>query len=353
MAGSLADLADLVGGRLIGDGSTSIQDAEVIAAAGPADITLADGPEHAEALGQSSAAAAVVSDPAELGEKPGIVVGDVHAAFGKIVSHLRPSIACHSRGVSPEACVNPSADLAEDVVVHSGASIGAGVKIGPGSTIHSGVRIAAGCVIGEGVSVFPNAVLYENTQVGDHSILHAGVVLGAYGFGYRSDDHGHELSQQLGYVRIGSDVEIGANATIDRGTYGATSIGDGTKIDNLVQIGHNCRIGRHNLICSQVGIAGSTSTGDFVVMAGQVGVRDHVHIGAGAVLSAMAGVPNDVPAGEVMLGAPATPIRDQKLQMAAVAKLPEMRKQFRQMQRQLAALQEELADRGGSEEKAA
>ncbi|MEM9352584.1 MAG: UDP-3-O-(3-hydroxymyristoyl)glucosamine N-acyltransferase [Planctomycetota bacterium] len=353
MAGSLADLADLVGGRLIGDGSTRIEDAEVIAAAGRADITLADGPEHAEALSRSTAAAAVVSDDAELGDKPGIVVDDVHDAFGKIVAQLRPSLSLPARGVSPEACVNPSADFAEDVVVYSGASIGAGVRIGPGATIHAGARIAAGCVIGEGVTVFPNAVLYENTQVGDRSIIHAGVVIGGYGFGYRSDDRGHELSQQLGYVRIGRDVEIGANATIDRGTYGATSIGDGTKIDNLVQIGHNCRIGRHNLICSQVGIAGSTSTGDFVVMAGQVGVRDHVHIGDRAVLSAMAGVPNDVAAGEVMLGAPATPIRDQKLQMAAVAKLPEMRKQFRRMQRQWDALQQQLAGEGGSEDKAA
>jgi UDP-3-O-[3-hydroxymyristoyl] glucosamine N-acyltransferase len=149
----------------------------------------------------------------------------------------------------------------------------------------------------------------------------------------------HVLSAQLGYVRIGSDVEIGAGTTIDRGTYGATSIGDGTKIDNQVQIAHNCRIGKHNLICAQVGIAGSTSTGDYVVMGGQAGLRDHVHIGTGARLSAMAGITNNVPDGVVMLGIPATPEREQKLKLAAVAKLPEMRQEFKAMRRAVADLQ--------------
>jgi UDP-3-O-[3-hydroxymyristoyl] glucosamine N-acyltransferase len=144
-------------------------------------------------------------------------------------------------------------------------------------------------------------------------------------------------------VRIGCDVEIGACTTIDRGTYGATSIGDGTKIDNLVQIAHNCRIGRHNLICSQVGIAGSTTLGDYVVIGGQAGVRDHVHIGSRAMLSAMAGITNDVPDGAVMLGIPATPEREQKLKLAALAKLPEMRQEFKALRRAVAALEKSLA----------
>jgi UDP-3-O-[3-hydroxymyristoyl] glucosamine N-acyltransferase len=197
----------------------------------------------------------------------------------------------------------------------------------------------AGCILGENVTMFPNSVAYEDTRIGDRSIIHAGAVLGCYGFGYREHEGRHELSAQLGNVELGADVEIGACATVDRGTYGPTSVGDGTKIDNLVQIAHNCQIGKHNLICSQVGIAGSTSTGDRVVMAGQVGVRDHVHIGAGAVLCSKAGVSNHVDDGEVMLGQPATPLRRQKLQMAAIAKLPEMRREFRQLQQQLAQLQ--------------
>ena len=187
--------------------------------------------------------------------------------------------------------------------MHPGATIGDDVEIGSGSTIHPGTRVLAGCKLAERVTLFPNVVLYENTQVGAGTIIHSGAVIGSHGFGYRQDAGRHEPSAQLGHVEIGAGVEIGACTTIDRGTYGPTKIGDGTKIDNLVMIAHNCRIGRHNMICSQVGIAGSTSTGDYVIMAGQVGVRDHVHIGTGAVLAAMAGITNDVPAGARMLGA--------------------------------------------------
>jgi UDP-3-O-[3-hydroxymyristoyl] glucosamine N-acyltransferase len=196
----------------------------------------------------------------------------------------------------------------------------------------------SGSQIGEQVTIFPNTVLYENTVVGSRSIIHANVVLGAYGFGYGFSGGKHVLSAQLGNVIVESDVEIGAGTTIDRGTYGPTFIGEGTKIDNLVMVAHNCRIGRHNMLCSQVGIAGSTTTGDYVVMAGQVGVRDHVHIGHRAVLGAMAGVTNDVPEGSRMIGIPATPERDQKIKQAAFSKLPEMRRQLKQLQRTVDAL---------------
>jgi UDP-3-O-[3-hydroxymyristoyl] glucosamine N-acyltransferase len=154
-------------------------------------------------------------------------------------------------------------------------------------------------------------------------------VIGAYGFGYKLADGRHARTAQLGYVEIGDDVEIGANTTIDRGTYRATVIGEGTKIDNQVMIAHNCRIGRHNMICSQVGVAGSTTTGDYVVMAGQVGVRDHVRIGEGAVLGAKAGVSADVPAHTHVFGCPAIPEREQKIQFAAISKLPDMRRQLK------------------------
>ena len=196
----------------------------------------------------------------------------------------------------------------------------------------------AGSQIGQDVTIFPNAVLYENTIVGPRCVIHANAVLGAYGFGYGFADGRHVLSAQLGNVVLEADVEIGAGSTIDRGTYGPTTIGEGTKIDDLVMVAHNCRIGRHNMLCSQVGIAGSTTTGDYVVMAGQVGVRDHVHIGNRAVLGAMAGVTNDVPEGARMIGIPATPERDQKIKQAAFSKLPEMRRQLKKLQRLAAQL---------------
>ena len=223
------------------------------------------------------------------------------------------------------------------------ATIGDDVKIGDGSTIHSGVHIMAGSEIGENVTIFPGAVLYENTVVGARSIIHAAVVLGAYGFGYDQVEGRHCLTAQLGNVIIGADVEIGAGTTIDRGTYGPTVIGDGTKIDDQVMVAHNCRIGRHNMLCSQVGIAGSSTTGDYVVLAGQVGVRDHVHIGSGTIVGAKGGIINDVPDGSRYIGIPATPEREQKVRLAAVSKLPEMRHQLKALQRTVDKLVEQIA----------
>ena len=167
-------------------------------------------------------------------------------------------------------------------------------------------------------------------------------MLGAYGFGYCSENGRHQLSAQLGNVILEADVEVGAGTTIDRGTYGPTIIGEGTKIDNLVMVAHNCRIGRHNMLCAQVGIAGSTSTGDYVVMAGQAGVRDHVHIGSRAMLGAKAGVMSDVPDDARVVGIPATPEREQMVKQAVLSKLPEMRRQLKRLQHmveQMAELQ--------------
>ncbi len=342
MSTTLGDLAELVSGRLCGEATTLISGAATLDAVSPGQITLADCADRTSQLNQSAAAAAIVSVDVVCEGKPMIVVDDVHTAFARVVTHFRPCRARQRMGVSSGAVLSPTAQLADDVDVHPGATIGDDVAIGSGSTVHAGVRILPGCVIGRDVTLYPNVVLYEDTRIGDRSIIHAGAVIGAYGFGYRQTEGRHVVVAQLGNVEIGADVEIGACATIDRGTYGPTVIGEGTKIDNMVQIGHNCRLGKHNLICSQVGIAGSTTTGDNVVMAGQVGVRDHVHIGTGAVICSKSGIPNDVADGAVMLGAPATSLRKQKVQMAAIAKLPEMRKQFRIMQRQFIELRTQL-----------
>ena len=339
---TISDLARQLGGTLHGDGGTIIRGAARLDLASPTDVSLADHPDRSRDVQRSMAGAVIATADVDCGNKPRIVVDDVHKAFTAAVLMFRPVRETGRIGVSPAATISETARLAEDVDVYPGAHIGDDVVIGPGSTIHSGACLMAGCTLGTGVTVFPNVVCYENTRIGDRCLIHAGAVLGAYGFGYHDVDGRHELSAQLGHVEIGDDVEIGAGAAIDRGTYGPTLVGEGTKIDNLVMIAHNCRIGRHNLICSQVGIAGSTSTGDYVVMAGQVGVRDHVHIGEKAILCSKAGVSNDVAAEHVMLGQPATQLRQQKLQMAAVAKLPEMRRQFRQLQRELTELRKQF-----------
>ena len=336
----LADIARIVDGQLLGDGTLLIASPNALNAAGPDDITLLDSAEKLHLLARSRAGAVVVPRTLDPHDRPCIQVDDVHAAFTKIVLHFRPPRLSAHRGIDPGAFVSKSARIAAGAEIHAGATIGDEVEIGPGTIVHSGAHIMAGCQIADHATIFPGAVLYENTKVGPRCILHAGVAIGAYGFGYKLNAGRHVLSAQLGYVELGPDVEVGAGSTIDRGTYGATVIGEGTKIDNLVMIAHNCRIGKHNLICSQVGVAGSTTTGDYVVMAGQVGVRDHVHIGTGAVLGAKAGVSGDVRDGVHMLGTPAVPEREQKLLFATMSKLPEMRKQLRELQRQMDALTE-------------
>lgn len=358
---TLGELANLVGGRLHGDPQRTLHGAAVLGEVVDGEITLVDHPDRLKELHSTSAAAAVISDKVAaqlaggsdaLACSAAIVVADVHAAFATIVRYFRPQRERAAIGISPRAIISPSARWGENVNIHPGVTIGDDCLIGDNTTILPGAQILAGCEIGRDVTIGPGVVLYENTIVGDRSMIHGNSTVGANGFGYSHIAGKHVLSAQLGYVRIGSDVEIGAGTTIDRGTYGPTTIGDGTKIDNQVQIAHNCRIGKHNLICAQVGIAGSSSTGDYVVIGGQAGLRDHVHIGSGARLSAMAGIANDVPDGAVMMGIPATPERDQKLKQAALAKLPEMRHEFKDLRRAVTSLQKAAGmpiDPSGSE----
>lgn len=341
MARTLAELARLVGGTIVGDANVAINGAAPLATASKGEITLIDAPERVKKL-SASAAAAAVAPPQAVCSIPTIVVADVHAAFATIVRLFRPPRSTTRSGISPRAVVSPSARLGANVDVQPGAVIGDDVTIGTGCTIHSGVAIMAGSQIGDDVTIFPNVVLYENTTVGSRSIIHAGAILGAYGFGYKLVDGRHKLTEQLGNVELGADVEIGAGTTVDRGVYGPTRVGDGTKIDDQVMIGHNCVIGRHNLICSQVGIAGSTTTGDYVVIAGQAGLRDHIHVGSKSVLGAMAGVMNDVPEGTTMIGVPAYPDREFFVMQAALMKLPEMRKQMKALERTVVELRTRL-----------
>jgi UDP-3-O-[3-hydroxymyristoyl] glucosamine N-acyltransferase len=312
-------------------------------------ITFVDRPERLKHLAPTQAAAVVVPERFSTDWPAALIVDDVHSAFATIVGHFRPTRPSKSVGVSPRAIVSSSAWIGSNVHIHPGATVDDDCEIGDDTRILPGAQILAGCIIGREVTIGPRAVLYEDTIVGDRSIIHAGAVIGAHGFGYSQSGGRHVPAAQLGNVRIGDDVEIGACTTIDRGTYGSTTIGDGTKIDNLVQIAHNCRIGRHNLICSQVGIAGSTSTGDYVVIGGQAGIRDHVHIGTGAMLSAMAGITSDVPDRAVMMGIPATSDREQKLKQAALAKLPEMRKEFKSLRATVAELEKAVGLNGNSQ----
>jgi UDP-3-O-[3-hydroxymyristoyl] glucosamine N-acyltransferase len=311
-------------------GAAPLQDAE------SGHITLIDSDKHLSRLQNSKAAACVTPQKFPDVDIPQIVVSNPHEAFAQICKIFRPAIVVTSKtGIDPRACVSPTARVAASAVVEALASVGDNCEVGEGTHIHRGATVMDGCKIGRNCQIYPGVVLYPGTILEDRVVLHANCVLGAHGFGYKTEQGRHLSTAQLGWVHVESDVEIGASTTIDRGTYGATKIGEGTKIDNLVQIAHNCKIGKHNLVCSQVGIAGSCSTGDYVVLAGQVGMRDHIHIGSKSIILAKSGVAEDVAENQILLGSPAIPRKEQAMVIASMLKLPEMRKTLKQLERKL------------------
>lgn len=335
----LQQLALLVSGELIGDGNLHCSGANPPAEASENQITMLDHPDRVDSVRQTEAIAIVTSTQVDL-DKPQIIVDDPHVAFSAIVAEFRPPIenAVPGVGIDPTATIDPTAQ------VHPSATVGAGATIGARTMIMPGVVIMPKCVIGADCIVHASVTLYEYTQLDDHVVIHAGAVIGAHGFGYRVENGRHIPTAQLGYVHIQSHVDVGAGATIDRGTYGATTIGEGTKIDNQVMIAHNCQIGRHNLLCSQVGIAGSCRTGDYVILAGQVGLKDHITLGDGTIVGAQAGVMDDCPGNQTYLGSPATTQREQMQIMAVERKLPEMRRDLKQLRRDMDSVKKQLAD---------
>ena len=335
---TLAEVAEIVDGEAFGNEQTIVRGTGTISSARQGEITFAESQRTIDRLSHCVADVVLVPRDLTIEDRSYIQVDDVREAFGKLVEHFHPRRETVRKGVSARAHVSDGSTIGEDVDIHDGTVVYEDVHIGDGCTIHSNVVLMPGCRIAENVTIYPGAVLYEDSIVGARCILHANCVIGAFGFGYDTIDGEHKLGAQLGYVELESDVEIGAGTTVDRGSYGATTIGQGTKIDNNVQVAHNCRIGRHNIFCSQVGVAGSSSTGDYVVMAGQVGIPDHVHIGDQVTIGAKSGVMRDVPSGQTVLGIPATPERAQMQQLAALQRLPEMRKQLRALIRQVEKL---------------
>jgi UDP-3-O-[3-hydroxymyristoyl] glucosamine N-acyltransferase len=339
------DFAVLVNGTVHGDGERAIRAAKPVAEAGSSDVTFVENERNVRLLAACRAAAVVAPDAlaeriSELRGLEGqsfivVQVKDALAGFVAIAQHLHGQPEPPPHGIDPRAAVHPSAKVGADASVFPFVSVGEGSVIGVRCRLHSGAVIGRNCRLGDDVTLHPQAVLYDNTVLGDRVILHAHAVIGADGFGYRTQDGKHIKTPQFGWVEIGDDVEIGAGTTIDRGTFQPTRIGAGTKIDNLVQIGHNCQIGRHNLLVSQVGMAGSSSTGDYVVVAGQAGVADHIHIGAGAVIGARSAVSREVPPGARFLGIPARPEGEQKRILVSLDRLPAVCRDVRRIKRQL------------------
>jgi UDP-3-O-[3-hydroxymyristoyl] glucosamine N-acyltransferase len=321
-----SDIAQLVDGTLKeGGDDPDLTGVAPLDRAGPADLTLLAHARYVRHLEATRAGAILVNRSLadRCGNRPRIEVEDAHAALARLLPVLYPRGA-GALIVHPTAVIGRGVELGEGVHIDAFAVVGAGSKIGDRSRIGAHVVIGENCVLAEEVTLYPHVSLYANVQVGARSILHAGVRAGTDGFGYAFGPTGHTKVPQIGQCIIGADVEIGANTTIDRGSIGATEIGDGVKIDNLVHIAHNVRIGAHSIIVAQVGIAGSTTIGKGVTLAGQAGIPGHLHIGDGATIAAQAGVFGDVPAGETYSGYPARPHKEALRTQAGLARLPDV-----------------------------
>jgi UDP-3-O-[3-hydroxymyristoyl] glucosamine N-acyltransferase len=337
----------MVGGELAGDPERLVTGLAGIREAVPGDVSFLASPKYQAAVKTTRASVLIVASDLDITFGGTLVrVSDPSEAFAKLVSQVAPRPVSFKQGVHSTAVIAPTAKLGKDVSVQPCAVIEDGVVIGDRTIIGAGSYVGHECRVGADCLLYAHVSLRERTILGDRVALHSGVVLGADGFGYEAVNGKHQKIPQVGHVEIGDDVEIGANTAIDRGRFGRTRVGNGTKIDNLVQIGHNCVIGNHCIICGLVGIAGSTIIGNHVTVAGQVGIAGHLTIGDKSIIMAQAGVTKDVPAGSIMLGAPAIPHKEYKRVNAVIQRLPETVGNLRELEQQLADLRVRLRQFG-------
>ena len=326
MLGTLQELGARVNGRVEGDGSVAIARISAIDDASSDALTFATDEKYL-ALALESGAAAVLVDASVprsgAVSKPLLVVDNARAALATLLAALKPP---RPKGpfTHPAAVVEDGAQIGENVYLGAGCYIAAGVKIGRGTVVAPGAYVGADTTIGEDCWLHPRAVVHERCAIGNRVILHSGCVIGSEGFGWAFLDGRLERIPQVGNVVLDDDVEIGANSCVDRAQTGSTHIGRGTKVDNLVQIGHNSRIGMHSAIAAQTGFAGSTSVGDGVKIAGQVGTRGHMHIGSGSTVAGQSGVWGDVPDGSMISGNPARDHRETLRTEVMLRKLPKL-----------------------------
>jgi UDP-3-O-[3-hydroxymyristoyl] glucosamine N-acyltransferase len=325
---TLSELARWVDGDIVRGGlDLSLTGMAALDMAGPHDVSFLGNEKYRSQFLQTHAAAVIVPR----GETEGpegtalIAVDNPTLAFAVVVRHFVAITRAFAPGIHPQAFVDPSASLdPAKVCVHPGAAILAGASVGDGSEIGPNSVIGAGAVIGKDCHIMANVTIRERCILGDRVVLQPGAVIGADGYGYQFSGGRHVKIDQVGIVEIGDDVEIGANTTIDRARFGKTLIGEGTKIDNLVQIGHNCVIGKHCLIVSFCGISGSTRIGDYVTMAGQAATAGHLTIGDKSTIAGRTGITHNLPGGEVYAGFPAQSYREEMKLRAHVRRLPKL-----------------------------
>jgi UDP-3-O-[3-hydroxymyristoyl] glucosamine N-acyltransferase len=332
---TVAEIAARIGGDLVGDGTRRISRLASLESAGPDAIAFLTGRRHARTAASSSAGAMIVS-PAQASDAPPtavrIVVADPYAAYARLSQWFATLLAPlpAAAGIHPAAYVDPTARLGTGVRIGAGASVGARASIGEGSVIDSGCAIGVGVSIGDGARLHPNVTVYDGVRIGRRVVLHAGVVIGADGFGFAPTVSGFVKIAQLGSVTIGDDVEVGANSAIDRGSLDDTVIGDGVKIDNLVQIGHNVRIGDHTVVAGCAGIAGSATIGSRCMIGGGVGVAGHITICDGTIVGGMSLVERSVAEPGFYTGAwPLQGHAQWERTAATLKQLPQLRQRLR------------------------
>lgn len=331
---SAAEIANHLGGVLIGDPTLILKGFAPADRAQPGDLTFAENESYFVRAEQSAAAAIIVDGPFASTRKVLIRVPSARIAFAKVLPLFFPDPVFRP-GIHPTAIVPASAKIDPSAHIGPYCVLSDGVRIGPRSVLQGGDFIGPNCVVGEDANLFPNVTLYPASEVGNRVRIHSGTVVGSDGFGYVEDAGIHRKVPQIGSVIIRDDVEIGANVTIDRGALGPTIIGRGTKIDNLVQIAHNVTIGEHCLVVSQAGIAGSSKLGNYVVIAGQVGIAGHLKIGNHVSVAAQSGVMRSIPDGEKWLWSPAQPDRQAKRQMIALQQLPDLLRRFNELEKRV------------------
>jgi UDP-3-O-[3-hydroxymyristoyl] glucosamine N-acyltransferase len=332
---TLEELARQVQGRVIGDGSLVITGVATIEEARPGEISFLAAPRYTSFVKATKASAVIVpEDKAGLKGPNLLVVKDPYMAFAAMLKLFRPTVMPPA-GVHPKAEVNRKAVLGKGVSIQPFAFIDEGAKLGDNVLIFPGVYVGRGVEIGDDTVIYSNVSVREGSIIGKRVIIHCNSVIGSDGFGYAKEGARYHKIPQTGIVKIGDDVEIGACVTIDRATVGETSVGRGTKIDNLVQIAHNVKIGEDTIIVAQVGISGSTRIGSRVTLAGQVGIVGHIEIADDCIVGAKSGVHNDIKTKGVFTGYPALPHKEWLRVQAITAKLPELKKRLEELEKRV------------------
>ncbi|MBI5141926.1 MAG: UDP-3-O-(3-hydroxymyristoyl)glucosamine N-acyltransferase, partial [Nitrospirae bacterium] len=325
---TLRELAEISGGELHGNPDAEITGAAALEDAGDGDVTFLASRKSLPASGKCGATALIVPTGVELAGRNTIAVKNPRLAFARALALLRPRPKPEA-GVSDRAYIAENAFLGEAVSVAPFAFIESGARIGNNTILYPGVYVGHGAFIGNDCVLHPNVVVMDGCRLGNRVVLHAGCVVGSDGFGYATDGGVHHKIPQAGIVVIEDDVEIGANAAIDRATVGQTVIGRGTKLDNLVQVAHNVRLGSGCLIAALGGVAGSSTLGDYVVMGGMVGVADHVKVGDRVMMGGHSGIASDVEPGKIVSGIPAFGHRDWLRSNLVFQRLPELERRLR------------------------